>query len=61
MIELLERTEIDTTVATPLSSDGAFEEIMRRATQGAVLRESRLQIAFDETTGSYHLGVATID
>ncbi|MHB1138587.1 MAG: hypothetical protein ACYC2O_06475 [Microthrixaceae bacterium] len=58
MIALLERPEMDTTTATPLSSDGAFEQIMRRATQGAVLREARIQIAFDESSGNYHLGVA---
>ncbi len=61
MITLLERPEIDLATATPLTNDGAFEQIMRRASHGAVLRERRIQIAFDRTTGHYHLGVAASD
>jgi hypothetical protein len=58
MITLLDRPEIDLTAATPLTSDGAFEEIMRRASGGAVLRDRRIEIAFDRTTGDYRLGGA---
>jgi len=59
MMMLMERPGVlETAAATPATPDGAFEEIMRRATGGALLRESRLQIGFDQATGNYCLGVA---
>jgi hypothetical protein len=60
MMMLMERPGVlETAAATPATPDGAFEEIMRRATGGALVRESRLEIGFDRITGSYRLGVST--
>ena len=43
---------------TNASDARVLGHILRRATNGAVMRERRIQIGFDELTGSYSLGVA---
>jgi hypothetical protein len=60
MMMLMERPGVlETAAATPSTPDGAFEAIMRRASGGALQRGPRIEIGFDQLTGSYRLGVST--
>lgn len=58
MIMLMERRDIEAPTAemAVIPDQATFGQVLSRVARGALPRDRRLEISFDESTGDYQLG-----